>query len=132
MNPYDSTPANFAQVAAKIIGSTRANIANGVPQLLSQEMLQTPPWESNMYNVEFSDDQREEYSEWLFIGLYPIPDSTSSSSGFKWEGGPVKTIGEVRHCLFKPSPGDGGKWELHQYSSPELMGKAVYLMHRNK
>uniref|UniRef100_A0A1J3F252 Uncharacterized protein n=1 Tax=Noccaea caerulescens TaxID=107243 RepID=A0A1J3F252_NOCCA len=128
-NVYSSA-AKFAGVASKILKSLRANTESGIPQLLSQDLLQIPPWESGMFDYDFAD-QRVEYCNWIFIGLYPVPNSLTTSS-FKWEGGRVKRIGEVNHCVFKPTPGQDGKWKLHQFSSPDLMGKAVYLMHCDK
>lgn len=51
---------------------------------------------------------------------------------FKWIGGRSKMIGEVKHRVFNPVPREDTKWKLHQYSSPDLMEKAVYVMHNNK
>ncbi|CAA7044280.1 unnamed protein product [Microthlaspi erraticum] len=123
-----ASAAKFVGVASKLLKSLRDNTESGIPQLLSPDLLQIPPWESGMFDYDFAD-QRVDYCNWIFTGLSPIPNSTTTS-GFKWEGGGrVKMIGEVRHCVFKPSPGQDRKWKLHQFSSPDLMGKAVYLMH---
>ncbi|XP_006294852.2 uncharacterized protein LOC17887656 [Capsella rubella] len=121
---YSST-TQFALIAGKIFNLIRAGKETGVPQL-SQDVFQVPPCQSGLFSVEFS--AWESFRQWLFLGLSHIP----ANSDFHWEEDRSKMIAEVRHRVFKPFPREDNIWELHQYSSLNLMGKAVYVMRCNK
>ncbi|EOA28949.1 hypothetical protein CARUB_v10025199mg [Capsella rubella] len=123
-NCYASV-TEFSPVAAKILNLLKAEKESGVPRP-SQELFCTPPWRSSKFKFVFSS--REEFCQWLFIGSHQIP----VASEFKWVQGRSRMIGGIMHCVLKPSPREDSRWKLHQYSRPDVMGKAVYVMHCNK
>jgi len=75
-------------------------------------------------------------NNWVFSGSYHIPVSLdfkwieirSERMDEVWISGRSEKINEVRHCVFKPFSTEVNKWEPHQFSSPDVMEKAVSVM----
>ncbi|XP_010518367.1 PREDICTED: uncharacterized protein LOC104793663 [Camelina sativa] len=122
-NSYSSVN-EFSPVAAKILDLLRAEKESGVPRLLSEDVFHIPPWRSGTFEFVFSG--REDFCQWMFIGSHQIP---SVASGFNWIQGRSRVISGVRHCVLDPSPREDSRWKPHRYSRPDVMGKAVYVMH---
>ncbi|XP_010507913.1 PREDICTED: uncharacterized protein LOC104784573 [Camelina sativa] len=121
---YSST-TEFALIAGKIFNLIKAAKEPGVPQL-SKDVLQIPPWLSSKFDVEFS--AWETFRQWLFMGSSQLP----ATLDFNWVEERSKVVGQVRLRVLKPVPKEDNIWELHQYSSLDQMGEAVYVMRCNK
>ncbi|CAL9240622.1 unnamed protein product, partial [Arabidopsis halleri] len=132
-------PVPFCSVyeyyAAKILYVLKAKKECGVPYF-SQDIIKIPPWNSNM----FSNRKLLWSQNWKFIGSYQIPITledfkwievrSSTMIGQAWMDVQSEMINQVKHRVFKPFPiEEDDRWELHQFSSPDLMETAVYVMH---